>query len=475
MMTELIKTVSTKVTDKDFRSKSTYSRPVFIFWGPAGVGKTHSAKQAGNEANLPVINIRLGQEMAEDMSYPEVADGKLRKIIAEMWPRYSKNAEGNHIPRQAIVNGKKVNVDGEYQIDFASIKTYIENYSTIESFYTEQGLTVNDAPGGILFLDEINRIEDKGLFQMIFQLFESGKFKGFELPAEVSLFGACNPDSEDYITSPWFEDKAFANRCIHLSVTFDRETSKDIFKKGGYSDVTTEFLAMNPELMFKQESNQFDIPKVDYSLRNASFFETYVVGIDWKESKHPEIVNELIGTVYGWEFIKSYEQILEKTAKKAFEAEEILAQYDEYKPGKATKDEKGRVVYANVMDAAKTQKPTSKIRKEMISLVEDDRIDFVQRVKENMVAYIVENFDNDGFQEEFAANSLRFLRFSMDLPRAVYAEMLKELLDKSTFEGRSTDFIRFLMMPKVTDKKSKEKVDACRDLILKLHNEITNG
>jgi hypothetical protein len=472
-MKELMKEVTTKIIDKEFRMRKTYSRPVFIFWGPAGVGKTYSAKQAGNELNLPVINIRLGQEMAEDMSYPEVVNGVLKKIIAEMWPRYSSNSTGNKIPRQKNVDGQIITIENEYQIDFNSIKKYIENYDQIEAFYTNQGLSVNDAPGGLLFLDEINRIEDKGLFQMIFQLFESGTFKGFTLPEEMALFGACNPDNEDYITSPWFDDKAFANRCIHLSVKFDQEVSKSILRKGGYSEESLTFFDLQPGLLFDEKSNTFDIPKVDYSLRNASFFDTYVMGIKWAETQFPETVYEIIGSIYGSNFVGTYQQVIDNTAKKTISPEEILKSYDEYKPGKSLVDDSGFITYPDFLKSENTQTAKSKARVEMIANIKDNRTDYVQRSREDMVAYIIANIDNKEFQENFSKNALRFVRFALDLGKSEYAIMFNELNDDNSFPELHSKEENICFVTLICEDSNNKNLAAVVNLLVMVNDAIT--
>ena len=170
-----IVSITGAIMDKNFRARKNFSKPPIVFWGPKGSGKTYNVKKAANFLHIPDINIRLGQELAEDMSYPEITEENrekfLSKIIAEMFPRYKRDENGNLIPRKKNVDGEIVEIEGEYQINFTKIKNYIENWKELEEYYSSLGLSVDDAPGGILFLDEVNRIEDKQMFQMIFQLF----------------------------------------------------------------------------------------------------------------------------------------------------------------------------------------------------------------------------------------------------------------------------------------------------------------
>jgi MoxR-like ATPase len=451
------KTVALQIANKAFRETRSYSRPVFIFWGPAGVGKTYTIKEAGTAINFPVINVRLGQELAEDMSYPLIdnmegsKERTLKKIVAEMWPRYKTDELGNKIPRRKNVDGEIVDIDGEYQIAFSSVKTYVENFSDIEMFYTEQGLTVDDAPGGIFFLDEINRIEDKQMFQMIFQLFESGKFKGFVLPEELSLFGACNP-SKGYIVSNWFDDKAFSNRCVHMKLTFDADIALENVRKANYSELSTEFVSTYPELLFDPKDNNFDIPKLDYSMRNLSFFENYVAKMDWSKTENPEIEIELVASIYGSGAVGNYHTIVDRTAQKAIEPLEIITQYDEYALGENPYNVKMEAGLANyiadtvfqTLEDRNIENAKSKQRTIFLQAIASNRSDYIDRVQKQLNEYIIANVDSSEFKELFGKNKLRFLRFIMDLPKDTYASFMRPLMDDENYKEAEGSFLEML-------------------------------
>ena len=474
------KTVALQIADKAFRSLKSYSRPVFIFWGPAGVGKTYTIKEAGTEIFYPVINVRLGQELAEDMSYPSIEnmeDSKervLKKIVAEMWPRYKTDELGNKIPRRKKVNGETVEIEGEYQIAFSAIKTYVENYSDIEMHYTEQGLSIDDAPGGIYFLDEINRIEDKQMFQMIFQLFESGKFKGFVLPEELSLFGACNP-SKGYIVANWFDDKAFSNRCVHMRLTFDKDIALENVRKSGYSDLSVEFVSTYPEFLFDPKDNDFEVPKLDHSMRNLSFFENYVVNMDWKQTENPELEIELVSSIMGANAVGNYHTILDRTAQKAIEPLQIITKYDEYELGDNpynVKEEAGLKNYTPdtvflSLEDRDLEKAKSKERTIFLQSIISNRSDYIDRVQKQLNEYIIANVDDPEFKELFGKNKLRFLRFIMDLPKDTYASFMRPLMDDENYKDAEGSFLEMLDVDQ-DDVPTRALVDC----ILELNNVV---
>lgn len=474
----MVQTISEVNANKEFRNRESYTNPVVIAWGPQGVGKSFTIKEAGTNIGQPVLNVRLSQELAEDMSYPKIEDDELKKVYAEMWPRYKTDEEGNKINRRKVVNGEIIEIEDEYQINLSSLDNYIENYDELKVFYENQGLTIDDAPGVILFLDEINRIEDKQLFQMIFQLLESGRFKGFVFPEEVTVFGACNPD-KGYIVAPWFEDKAFASRCIHIKLQFDKDIAISNLKSAGYDEVTLEMLSTYPEMLFDQEANNFDTPVLDYSMRNASFFDNYVVNVDWEKTEHPEVRDELVSAIYGEEFIGPFYTILEKTAKKAFEAEAILTEYDDYELGENPfniHNENGIDIYVadTVLDHIENQNSESTIRKKFLAELADGKSDFIDRVIDNMRDYIHDNIDDPEFTKMFDQNKLKFLRFVLDLPRGKYGNFFRSLINS---KSNDQDVIRKseLFLNLIISGENKIASKAITEIIQHLNKKITES
>jgi hypothetical protein len=455
-----IKTIVEHQTDPLFRVRPNYVRIVPVLWGLAGVGKTYGIKKAATQLLLPVINLRLSQEMAEDMSYPQITkfEGSnkdvLKKIPAEVFPTYKEDMDGNRIKRKKLVNGEVVECENEYQIAFSDISTYIDNYDEVDAYYRSisNGLmTINDAPGGILFLDELNRIEDKGMFQMIFQLLESGRFKGTVLPDEITLFGACNPDTDGYIVAPWFNDPAFANRCVHFRLNFDHTAAFEGLRNSGYSELSLDLVSEEPKLLFDTEKEDFDLPPATTSMRNLSFFDNYVANIDWASTAHPELEFEIFGALYGLGNLARYQSIKEKSAVKLISPLDILTSYDEYDMGpdpytpfktRSLIEYEPNTVFDSIFDF----EAKSSVRKRLIEARDGDKLDFLNRVIEDLQSFIIKNIDDEETQKLIKDNRLRLLRFSLDLPADLIVSFQKPLFNsEKTFGNNSVTFISLVV------------------------------
>ncbi|WP_088362486.1 hypothetical protein [Bacillus cereus] len=443
-MKKMIVAVSKAIANKEFRSQPHFERPPFVFWGPKGSAKTKTVKAAGTINKFPVINIRLGQELAEDMSYPEVVEINnekfLTKIIAEMFPRYNRDEKGLHIPRKKIVDGKVVTCEGEFQINFTKIKEYIENYDELEAYYESLGLSINDAPGAIVFLDEVNRIEDKQMFQMIFQLFDSGKFKGYVTPEEISFFAAANPN-KGYIVSNWFADPAFSNRCVHLKTQYDFASWLDYASApgSGFDNLTIEFYKANPKALFDEKENNFDLPKFSSSYRNPTFLSLYVNGVDYQDD---EVKTEVLTAIIGEMYVANYHQAEENLQEYAPSAEEIFESYALYDLGsnpliqkETGKAQDGTPVYTYIIDtladAIDGQEQSTPLRDRILKYLEDNRQDVINEVCENVVNYLYDNYDEEGFLMDLETNTerkLRFIRFMFDLPKGKFGTTFQQIV-----------------------------------------------
>lgn len=446
-MEQTIVSIAGAIMNPEFRARKNYSRPPFVFWGPKGSGKTYNVNKAANKLHIPDINIRLGQELAEDMSYPEITEQNgekfLSKIIAEMFPRYKRDEDGKLINRRKIVDGQIVTIEGEYQINFTKIKTYIENWNELEAYYNSLGLSVDDAPGAIIFLDEVNRIEDKQMFQMIFQLFDSGKFKGYVTPEEISFFAAANPN-EGYIVADWFADPAFTNRCIHLKTIYDFDTWYEYASEpdSGYDALTLEFYRINPKALFDERENNFELPKYSSSFRNPSFLSLYVNGIEYANS---DIREEILAAVIGTTYIANFHLVEDDLAEKAPTAEEILTQYDEYEIGShplfekivgKTVDGQDIIAYEinTLKDAIDYQFDKNELRTKILEAKELGKTDLINDVTQNMIDYLHNNIESKTFQEKLDSYMLRFIRFMFDLPRGKFATTFQQLVSDNKKE-----------------------------------------
>ncbi|WP_456363870.1 hypothetical protein [Priestia aryabhattai] len=440
-MQQAVISIAGAIMDPKFRARKNFERPPFLFWGPAGAGKSHTMKKAGTVLNIPVIGIRLGQELAEDMSYPEVTEEHkqkyLGKIIAEMFPRYKKDSGDNKVPRRKNINGEIVEISGEYQINFTKIKNYIENWNHLEEYYNAIGLSVDDAPGGIIFLDEVNRIEDKQMFQMIFQLFDSGKFKGYVTPEEMSFFAAANPN-EGHIVQDWFADDAFKNRVVHLRTKLDFDTWLDFATESdsGYDDLTIQFYKTYPKALFDPKKNDFKIPSFSSSYRNAAFLSLYVNTVQYPD---PAIREELLLAIVGEAEVPHFHLVEDQLAEKAPTAEEILNSYDEYDVGSNPLNviELGKTRSGNpipgyeidtLKDALEYQEPKGDLRKRILQAQLDGKTDLINEATQDLVDYFHRNAKDEKFKEMIDANRLRFLRFMLDLPRGKFGTTFQQLV-----------------------------------------------
>ncbi|MGF7535696.1 hypothetical protein AAGG74_18745 [Bacillus mexicanus] len=442
-MEQAIVSIANAIMDPSFRARKNYVRPPFVFWGPKGSGKTYTVNKAATALHIPAINVRLGQELAEDMSYPDIKEQEnekfLGKIIAEMFPRYKRDGEGNLISRKKVIDGEIIACENEYQINFSLIKNYIENWDAIEGYYTSQGLSVDDAPGGIVFLDEVNRIEDKQMFQMIFQLFDSGKFKGYVTPEEISFFAAANPKEKGYIVSDWFADPAFSNRCIHLKTTYDFETWLEFAEAedSGYDELTIGYYKHFNNSLFDEEENSFEVPKNTSSFRNPAFLSLYGVGIEYPD---PAIRNDIISAIIGPKHLSNFLQVEDKIAEKILSPEEILSQYDEFELGEEPVIEKiegkrldGTPIttyeIGTLKEAYEHQESKGNLRKNFLNAVQENKSSWYNETCDQLVKYIIKNAQDEDFRKHLSDNLLRLARFLFDLPKGKCVVAMKELVD----------------------------------------------
>lgn len=485
-MRQTVISISKAIMDPKFRARKNYSRPPFVFWGPKGAGKTYDVNAAATHLKIPAINIRLGQELAEDMSYPDIKEENkqkyLGKIIAEMFPKYKTDEDGKKIKRNRInENGDIEEIEGEYQINFTLIKNYIENWKDIVDFYENQGLSVDDAPGAIIFLDEINRIEDKQMFQMIFQLFDSGKFKGYVTPEEIAFFGAANPN-EGYIVSKWFKDPAFANRCIHLKRLYDFESWREYAKKpdSGYDELTIAFYEKHPKALFDEKENTFELPKFSSSFRNSAYLSLFVNGIEYPD---PEIREDILAAVVSSFYVSPFHTVEDELAEKARitkapTAKEVLAAYDEYdcgdepiKPIKTGTNRNGDPILdyevVTMKDAIDHQPIIGDLRKRFLEAREAGKDDVINETTEDMINYIHDNIENEEFKMDLMENKLRFIRFIFDLPRGKMSIVMNQLIGSK--DRKTTPLVadalttgqygrEFVELIKFNDKKMKAKI-----------------
>lgn len=485
-MKEVIKNVTLAVANKEFRQLDTYVRAPILFWGIAGTGKTHGIIETSLEEGIPTIVNRLSQEAPEDLSFPLV-DGptdnnyvrnnldeakRLTKVVSEKFPRTLPTF------RKEVIDGVIVETD-EYQIDIKSVKNYIPEYPRFKKMMEDQGLSVNDAKGCVIFFDELNRIADKEMFQMIFQILEEGKFHNYSLPENAAVFGACNPATSEYIIDDWFADDAFSNRCIHIKLEADHNDFLDFAHEAGYEQSIIDLVRSQPEVLFKDGCNDFELPELTRSLRNLRFLDSYVANnkIDWS----PEIRNELINRLIGTGFAGAFNKIENEVNISVPSANDILSNYDDFeisddiqsyfldKDNRTIDDDQN--IAMNLINNMDQQKPKSNIRKRILDICSNsDQFDLLTRVVNDLVEHIAKNKGDDEFHNTFDESRLKFLRFTLDLPRGLMHLMMSRL-----YSDNETSVLMLMSKAKKEDLEDDQldELELEKDKLVNSHIELT--
>ena len=156
-----------------------------ILWGPTGIGKSSIVKQAAEELEYNLVDIRLSQREAVDiLGMP---------FTSHVTIKDSKTGEEKQIGT----------------LDHYSPKWFVEAL--------HKGKT-------ILFLDELNRARPEVL-QAVFELALDRRLNGQKLPDDVIVISACNPPDQRYDTVEF--DDALAARFMHIHVQPDQEVWMD--------------------------------------------------------------------------------------------------------------------------------------------------------------------------------------------------------------------------------------------------------
>ena len=153
-----------------------------VLRGGAGIGKTQTVIDIGNELNIPVVILRLGSlsDSGDLLGLPIIIEEEGQKITKFSDPWWFK-------------------------------------------IFTEKNT-------GILFLDELNRCKQQ-MLDSIMQLLDQRRLNEYVLPDGVIIVGAINPDSDEYYVSEF--EKAMRDRLVIIDVTNE------------FEDVYNYFLNMN--------------------------------------------------------------------------------------------------------------------------------------------------------------------------------------------------------------------------------------
>lgn len=167
-----------------------------------------------------------------------------------------------------------------------NLELFILNLATIESSdftgipYNDNGITRYAMPEfftmkkGILFLDEINRVNDLDVKSGLLSLLNDRMINGHKISNDVLIVGAGNPDSDNYDTTQF--DSALTDRI--LIIPFKR-TFKDFIeyleKNHAPSDLLT-FYKLNQdaikEYSFRRLERTLDFFEVNNSIDEIAFY-----------------------------------------------------------------------------------------------------------------------------------------------------------------------------------------------------------
>lgn len=420
-MGQLIKHVAEYTMDQVKRNTPGFRDFAVLFWGQQGIGKTSGTKAAANELKIPNINLRLAQYPPEDFGIPRVKELKYEEFVSyfieyalpKFFPQYETDNKGQFVMRREVVDGQVVTTD-QPRINFRLLKNHIANYDFLVKHYKEQGLDINDAPGGILLLDEITRIADPNLFQMIFQLPENYGLRDYKVPAGISIVAAANPPSDDYQVGTWFDDAAFANRFVHIGIKpeFSSWRKHAVDSKGAVSQRVIEFYSTYQKALFDkvEDFNINDVVKP--SPRSSEYLHVFDEMIDIADE---EILFNVVQGILGTQFASNYMKFRKEFVAKPVTGEEIVFEYDVYDPELHDWDE---------------QPADSEPRQKIIDARQANRADYLNEVADNLVDFLEANVLKNGFQEKMRENVLRITRFLFDLPADVTAATVKRLIDE---------------------------------------------
>lgn len=423
----LIKQVAEYTMDRVKRTLPGFRETALLFWGPQGVGKTTIAKHAATELHIPSINLRLAQYPPEDFGIPRVKevayDDYVSYFIEYAMPKFfpqHETKDGKLVMRREIVDGQVVETN-EPRINFRLLKNHISNYKEVAAYYESIGLDINDAPGGILLLDEITRISDPNLFQMIFQLPENYGLRDYKVPAGITIFAAANPPTDDYQVGSWFDDAAFANRFIHIETKGNHQSWKRYARKSGtVSERVMEFYTTYPKALFDPEKiPEFDINAIIHpSPRSAEYLHVFDELIELDPDVQFDVIQGILGTTHAM----NYKKFCEEFVMKAVTGEEIMNEYDGY-------DEH--------FHDWKDHPTSGEIRQRVIDAREGNRADFLNETTDNLVDFLESNILKGDFKQTLEGKVPNIIRFLFDLPSDVTAATIKRLIDEGKPENEA--------------------------------------
>jgi len=185
------------------------ARIVPFLWGPTGIGKTSLVHQVGLRTNCIVISKHLATQETGDLVGMMYRDGDFtRWAKPAWWPSGEQDS--------------------------------------------------------ILFLDELNRVEDDSVRQSIFELVRERRLHVHELPDNCNIVAAGNPVSSHYDVTD-ISDMAYIARFGHITIDADIEEFESHGKSSGFHENVLKFVTKNPTCFIKD--HEFRTPEVSHNPR----------------------------------------------------------------------------------------------------------------------------------------------------------------------------------------------------------------
>lgn len=346
---ELAKSKEEKTEDEIIELVESFKPFSINLMGEAGIGKTAIVKSVATDLHIPVYVFNPSQWVdnsdIQGMPFKVMKDGRERTILAlpEFFPDYVRDEEGNHVFTES----------GDLMVNFYQNKNYIANYRKVNQYYLEKypekyaknpEMAINEAGACMVFFDELNRVVAEDVKQALFQVFIEMKLTNYEFPVGTTLVAASNPNTTDYSVSPIFEERAFKDRFVHLTVETSLADFNAYAKKiNMHWSIISHVNAQPESLITKGEEYNLDIAP---SPRSWEFVNTLVKFTNFPNLDR-DVFTEAIAGVVGLEHATAYMTTFESGGEKVPTGEEIVLGYEDVRDYVTKAIENGRQDYLN--------------------------------------------------------------------------------------------------------------------------------
>lgn len=216
--------------------------------GEAGIGKTTTIMQIGNDLGLSVVKLNLAQieELGDLTGFP-IKEYEVVKTD-ESGKKMVKWVPENTMP--LYIQSKYV-PSGEKRMGYA-VPEWIQDKSE----------------GGLLILDDYSRA-DQRFTQAAMELIDRQKYISWSLPKNWHIILTSNPDNGDYLVTSM--DAAQKTRFITVNLKFDMDCWAKWAEENNIDTRCINFMLLHPELV-SQTTNARSITTFFNSISSISDF-----------------------------------------------------------------------------------------------------------------------------------------------------------------------------------------------------------